>query len=420
MLINRLFLARKRYSGSISRFLSSHPAIALSESKKRPLDFTIQYPPGRKFFKQNYRSNVNLTEHHPASDFVRSNSGKFGLYLHIPFCESKCSYCNFSVVTKSSTEDQAAYVRALESSLGILREELGSGRYPSGIDIGGGTPTLLPVNLLSTVLNALAPFRSPKISDPNSFSIESTPKIGAESPERLAVLREYGVSRVSIGLQTTTDETLLDMNRFQPFSLAAKAFANLKDLNFPRLSADLIFGLPGQTSALWRQDLERTVDLPVDAITIYDCLYRGQGRVMSRKHKARPTPGEFGKLYDLAYSFLHSHGFQAPYGSSNFSRCRGESGTSTYFENRLISGETFFGIGCYSTTAVDPTWAFAPYSASDWVKCVQNLEGLHAALPLRDVYELPTSELAAKHLLFNLSFGVLDGTKFRNRFGASL
>lgn len=127
-----------------------------------------------------------------------------------------------------------------------------------GIDIGGGTPTMVSADLLGRLLESLAPWRercAPHVAFP--LSIETTPSIAAGEPEKLAVLRAGGVDRVSMGIQSTNDETLAAVNRTAQIDVGNRAVANLRDAGFDRLSVDLIFALPDQTMDQWKQDLER-------------------------------------------------------------------------------------------------------------------------------------------------------------------
>lgn len=372
-----------------------------------PHVFTIQYPPSRDFFRQSFR--VDLEPHIPED--VESTL----LYLHVPFCEAKCHYCNFAVDVRKDARVHRVYVDALVRQIHGFAAMLPAKAKIPGIDIGGGTPTLLEMEALEKILLALQPFvRRSETEFP--LSIETTPRIAGSQPEKLALLCALGVSRISVGIQSTNDETLASVNRKAQTSLTDLALRSLVTAGFQRTNIDLVFGLPGQTIAHFREDLARVVASGVDSITTYDCLYRGEGRVLPRKVTACPSMEEYQSFYDLAYEFLHARGFLAPYGSLNFSRHAGESGTSPYFEGRLLRGLPYVGLGSYASSLLGRYWWFAPYGTAAYVSAV---EAGHT-LPVMDAYDLPPEERMAKSVLAMLNFGVIRRDYFQQQFGVTL
>jgi oxygen-independent coproporphyrinogen-3 oxidase len=379
-------------------------AVALAD--RFPHDFTIQYPPRREFFQERYRGQ-------PAPAYLRSVQRAL-LYIHVPFCEAKCHYCNFAVDTRQDLSLHARYVEALLQQLGHISHLLPQRPAVAGIDIGGGTPTLLKPALLRRLLDGLRPWRE-RAETPWPISIETTPRIAADDPELLLLVAQSGVDRISLGLQSTSAAILTGVNRGAQTTRERQAIENLRRAGFRRVNVDLIFGLPGQTKDVWRADLERVLDMPVDSVTTYDCLYRGKGRTMTRRYD-QPPPDLYGGLYDLAYERLTVAGLHAPYGSVNFSRHRGETGTSPYFEGRLLKGLPYLGIGNYASSLVQDAWWFAPYGVNRWLQAVEAGD----TLPIGDSYRLPNEEVMAKYLLSSLSFGRLDFDRFLACFGQDL
>jgi oxygen-independent coproporphyrinogen-3 oxidase len=218
-----------------------------------------------------------------------------------------------------------------------------------------------------------------------------------------------------MGLQSTSQEILARVNRKTQLDRGSRAIENLRRAGFRRLNVDLIFALPGQTQRHWREDLDYVAALPVDSVTTYDCLYRGKGRALTRGTD-KPGPEVYGVRYDQAYEVLTRYGFHALYGSVNFSRHPGETGTSPYFEGRLLEGLPYVGVGNYASSLVGDTWWFAPYRVNDWLREVEK----GVSIPAGDVYRLPCDELMAKYVLLSLSFGILDPRRFRRCFGVDL
>jgi oxygen-independent coproporphyrinogen-3 oxidase len=379
-------------------------AVALAD--RFPHDFTIQYPPRREFFQERYRGQ--------GIDVQLRSRCRVLLYIHVPFCEKKCHYCNFAIDTRPDFSLHARYVDGLLAQLERVEALLPPETTIPGIDIGGGTPTLLQPALLGQLLGALRPWRE-RAETPWPISIETTPGIAAESPDRLAYLTQLHVDRISLGLQSTSKAVLNGVNRGAQTSREAQAIKNLRRAGYRRVNVDLIFGLPGQTLSIWRADLDRVLDMPVDSITTYDCLYRGKGRIMTRRN-GQPSPDFYGELYDLAYERLTGAGFHAPYGSVNFSRHRDETGTSPYFEGRLLDGLDYLGVGNYASSLVGNSWWFAPYKVNGWLRAIEGGD----TFPVGDGYHLPVEEVMAKYALSSLSFGILDAERFLARFGQDL
>lgn len=380
---------------------------ALALARRHPHGFTLQYPPSRELFRQRYRAPFELAG--------VASLRRVLLYAHVPFCEAKCFYCNFAVDLRKDAALHARYVDALCVQLERLYALLPEGAVIAGIDVGGGTPTLLAAPLLERLARALAPFRA-RAEVPHAASLETTPRVAATEPEKLALLVRCGFDRCSVGLQSTNDETLASVNRRAQRSLGERALEGLRGAGFRRVHADLVFGLPGQTLEHLREDLVRVADAGVDSVTTYDCLYRGAGRALPRLARGLPSPELYGALYDLAYELLSARGYHAPYGSVNFSRHAGETGTSPYFEGRLREGLPYLGAGNYASSMVGAGWCFAPEGVDAWEAAVARGE----ALPAGDSYALPEEERRAKQLLFALHFGVLDAERYRAQFGEAL
>lgn len=377
-------------------------ARALALAAEHPHDFTLQYPPRREYFMERFR----VAKEDALID--ASALDELLVYVHVPFCARRCAYCNFAVDVDPDEARMERYVAAMERRLAQLAARV-RGRV-LGIDVGGGTPTRLPPRLLARLLAAVAPLRArAREHVQRPLSIETTPEIAATRPDVLDVLREHGVDRVSVGLQSGDAATLGALGRHRDVTLHARAIEALARRGFARVSADLIFGLPGQTRASWLGDLDAAIALGTDAITTYDCLYRGKGRALTRRTRTLPSPKSYGELYDAGFDRLVRAGLYSDYGSVNFSRHRGETGTSAYFERRLLDGTPYVGVGTYATSHAGDRWTFEHAAVDEWIESSQ---------PIADAYLLDRDETVAKYLLLSLSFGRIDRDRFHRRFGA--
>lgn len=379
------------------RFVEAHPH-----------DFTIQYPVRREYFLQNFRRMPA-----PRTQEWLEDAPEALLYLHVPFCEAKCFYCNFAVDISADEQVHVGYVDALLRELDTHADWLNQSKI-RGIDIGGGTPTRLPARLLARICEAIVPYAQ-DTGHAFPVSIETTPRIASQEPEKLEVLSRGGVQRVSMGVQSFNAATLALVNRRRQVEQTAQAMTNLRAAGFLRLNLDIIFGLPGQTMQDWLADLDHIIELAPDSITTYDCLYRGKGRALTKLACTMPSPATYGSMYDAAYGRLTQAGCHAPYGSVNFSRRPDETGTSACFEGRLLDGLPYLGLGNYASSHRGNHWSFNAYSVGDYVQRINS-----GTNPCEYYYELPQDEAQAKYVLYSLNYGFIDEDRFLRRFGISL
>ena len=175
-----------------------------------------------------------------------------GIYLHIPYCKKRCVYCNFHLVT--SQKNKSSLLDSIKKELKIRSSYLKNNSVKS-IYFGGGTPSLLTKKDLIDIFKIIY----------NNFKVEETPEITLESnPEdlnekKLAFLKELGVNRLSIGVQSFLDADLVFMNRSHNAEEAKNAIINAKKFGFLNISVDLIFGLPNQTVCKWEDNYKKAL-----------------------------------------------------------------------------------------------------------------------------------------------------------------
>ena len=238
------------------------------------------------------------------------------IYIHIPFCRSRCSYCDFNTYAGL---DQLfiPYARAL------VAEIAGSGQRWSRptvdtIYIGGGTPTLLPPELLSEILGACR--RSFDVAADAEITCEANP--GVQGSDHFARLRNLGANRLSLGVQSFCDQELLLLGRRHTVAESEAAYRAARVAGFDNINLDLIFGLPGQQSWAWRSTLQRVVELHPNHISAYS-LTLGIGTRLGRQvSNGRVVPLDddlAADLYLLACEQLASAGYQH-YEISNWAR----------------------------------------------------------------------------------------------------
>jgi oxygen-independent coproporphyrinogen-3 oxidase len=229
-----------------------------------------------------------------------------GLYVHIPFCASKCAYCDFNSYVGLEPLF-ADYVGAVEAEIAAAGERTHHPRVHT-IYLGGGTPTLLPTELLGKILAAC--HRAFDVAPDAEVSCEANP--GSADRRRFVGLRRLGVNRLSLGVQSFADGELRLLRRCHTADVGEAAFRDARRAGFDNVGLDLIFGLPGQLRTIWQATLERAIVLRPDHLSLY-CLsveeetplaeWISDGRVAS------PDDDLAADLYGLACDLLASAGY---------------------------------------------------------------------------------------------------------------
>ena len=249
-------------------------------------------------------------KHHP-SDIIHQTS----LYIHIPFCKSRCIYCDFYSTTFGQ-EMMAAYVQALERELSQRSTEYKQCTRVHTIYIGGGTPSLLPIDLLNKLFHAIS----------NCFTIDSEAEVTIEAnpddvtKDWLKGLSATPVNRISMGAQTFDDKLLGFLNRRHNAQQIVDAVKACKEAGITNISLDLIYGLPGQTMEMWQRDVKQALSLDIKHLSAYSLSYEEGTKLdtMLKKGLVEETDEELSrKMYDYLMTATSEAGFQH-YEISNF------------------------------------------------------------------------------------------------------
>lgn len=196
--------------------------------------------------------------------YAKAQQGKkLGIYLHIPFCRSKCAYCDFY----SLANQEGQMDRYLNALLTHLRETApqAKGRVVDTVYLGGGTPSIFGTQRLKTLLGAVK--RLYRLDRDCEITMEANPE--SVTPELLRTVRGAGVNRISLGIQSADDSQLRAIGRPHTFAQGVQAVEQVRQAGFDNLSLDLIFGLPDQDLASWQDTVERLLALNPEHLSCY-------------------------------------------------------------------------------------------------------------------------------------------------------
>jgi oxygen-independent coproporphyrinogen-3 oxidase len=271
------------------------------------------------------------------------------LYVHVPFCAAKCHYCAFYSEAGSAAKMEG-YVGAVVRELENFAPQLA----PRTVFFGGGTPSLLPAPLMGRILEAVGKWGlSRGVSE---WTIECNPS--TVSSEKARLFREFGVNRISMGVQALDDELLETIGRIHTVEAAIGSYEKLRAAGFHNINLDLMFGLPGQTMAHWQNTLRRAIDLQPEHISTYCLILEEDTHFWSLLQQGLIKPDEELELamYETGMETLAAAGYRQ-YEISNFAKPDRECAHNiAYWE-----GKDYIGLGPSACSTVgDKRWQNAP------------------------------------------------------------
>ena len=345
----------------------------------------------------------------------RANT-EMGLYVHIPFCERRCAFCEYTVVDNHGGDVEARYHRALLQELDMYGRLLDTNQTTLvGLDIGGGTPSIVQPQRIGELLERIVRAFSP--APDFGVSIETTPKIAAAHPERLAAYTQFGINRISMGLQMVNPRLLKKYGRdTNTTGHNEQAVENIRKAGFRRFNIDVMYGFAKQTAEDFQQTLDYTIALNPEYITLYRMRYKGTSVAAEASEiELQRIVG----MYALARKTLTEAGYAANAGKNGFSRVPGDPGTSEYLTQRVVRSTPYLGLGLGAQSFTNTLLAYNLGAASKRMPgYLRTLD--EGQLPIQDLYHLPLGDAIGKMVSVSFYFGQIHLDAFRQRFGMEL
>ncbi len=345
------------------------------------------------------------------------NSALF-LYVHVPFCEMRCGFCNLFTTPKPAGDVVTQYVEVLERQARRVARALGGGATFARFALGGGTPTLLDADALARVLDVAESVMGADVARIPG-SVETSPETC--SPARMKVLRDRGIDRVSIGVQSFVDSESSAVHRPQKSSEVVAALDAIRSAGFPVLNLDLIYGLPGQTIATWERSLRAALEWRPEELYLYPLYVRP---VTTLSRRPRDWDDERLAMYRFARDLLVGEGYEQV-SMRMFQRrpTNGDAGSSAPVYCVQDDGMVGLGPGARSYTRrlhYSTEWAVSARGVREilgsWLR--DDDEAFDVA---RWGFELDGDEQRRRWVAYSLFVeDRLDGATYRARFGADV
>ncbi len=347
-----------------------------------------------------------------------------GLYLHIPWCPTRCIYCDFNTYVDGSADLKTRYQEALKREIREAGAALGRPALDT-VFFGGGTPTTVPpewlVELVETVRGSFA------LRPDAEITTEANP--GTLSVEYLRALRQGGINRLSMGVQSFDDAELRFLSRLHDADAARRAVAAAREAGFDNLNLDLIFNLPNQTLEQWQRNVRAAIELEPEHFSFYSLIVEPGTplhRQVARGEVTEPDDDLAADMFAAAIDMLGGAGY-AHYEISNWARSQGEAAWDT---PRLASAhnliywrnQPYLGLGAGAFGTVNGTRGANVKRPHSYIQQVERGAGLGMAHDPKTVEPIDRDTERAEQMMLGLRL-VREGVgaqTFEARFGAPL
>ena len=335
--------------------------------------------------------------------FGKKEKTPLGIYIHVPFCRSKCTYCDFYSLT---TKDDRLMDNYLDAVCAHIKEAgaLAPGYQVDTVYFGGGTPSFYGADGMATILTAIR--RSFDVYQDAEITFECNPD--SVSAKLLHRLRSEGFNRVSLGVQSDNDKLLKKLGRPHDYAQVLNAVKKIRRAGYKNLSLDLIYGLPGQTLESWEATLYKVLELEPEHMSCYGLkVEEGTPLYTTREYENLPDDDTQADMYLAAVEILRRKGYRQ-YEISNFAK----RGLESRHNLKYWTGGEYLGFG--------------PDASSDFAgkrfKIIRDLQGyidgiFQGGMVLEDVQEVPLRERAGEYLMMRLrtSYGI-SGAEYEKLF----
>jgi oxygen-independent coproporphyrinogen-3 oxidase len=337
-----------------------------------------------------------------------------GLYLHIPFCRKRCNFCYFRVYTDRNASDVERYVAGLSREIELVSRLPVMGERPFRfVYFGGGTPSFLSSRQLTSLVDRLR--ANINWDDAEEVTFECEP--GTLSQSKLQTLKQLGVTRISLGVESLDDDVLKNNGRAHVTTEAYRAWDWIRDVGFPNANIDLIAGMVGETDETWRRAVAKTIELGPDSVTIYqmelpyNTIYSQE--ILGNRAEVAVADWPTKRAWvDFAFNEFAKVGYAV---SSAYTVVRDPAKVNFSYRDNLWRGSDLLSTGVASFGHVSGVHY---QNQSEWSSYLDPLE--RDELPLARALAPTPHQLLIREMILQIKTGVLDVAYFREKFGVDV
>lgn len=325
-----------------------------------------------------------------------------GIYLHIPFCDTKCIYCDFYSITNHSKKRE--FLDALKKEI-VSQASLLKGRKFDSIFFGGGTPSLLSYDEFSEIFDTI--FSNYNVSGNTEISIEANP--GTLNKEKLVQLKRLPVNRISFGVQSFIESELKFLTRIHSSAEAVSSIKTAQDVGFNNINLDLIFALPDQTLDNWKHNLETAVSLDTQHFSAYSLIFEEGTALYNMRQNGKVTCADIEleqEMYEFTMQFLSDNGYNQ-YEISNYAK----EGFQCSHNMKYWTHEEYIAFGPSASSFVNNT---RRTNVKNIGKYIELIESGKDAYDFIETIDKDTS--ITEHIFLGLRSKGIDFAEFRSRY----
>ncbi|MCC6389895.1 MAG: coproporphyrinogen III oxidase family protein [Bryobacterales bacterium] len=338
-----------------------------------------------------------------------------GIYFHIPFCRKRCHFCYFKVYTDKNAGEIETYLDAVIRELTLYSQKpFIGGRKPTFIYFGGGTPSYISSRQLTHVVESMKALLPWNQAEEITFECEP----GTLTEGKLQVIRDLGVTRLSLGIENF-DEQILRLNgRAHGAAEIDRAYHFARSIGFPQINIDLIAGMMGETTENWQACIQKTIALDPDSVTIYQMEIPYNTTIFKEMKAAGQTVAPVAdwktkrSWMDYAFTELETAGYCV---SSAYTMVKKSSNAGFRYRDLLWTGADMVGLGVASFSHVGGTHFQNLHEMGQYVASIEQ-----GKLPIYRAMTPTPEERLIRELVLQLKRGVVQSDYFQRKFGVNI
>ena len=366
--------------------------------------FVSNYPPYSFWDMQ------HVPEAHAALETPPHPDSPLGLYVHIPFCRKRCKFCYFKVYTEKNREEVSRYVEALGREAELTsRVAAIAGRPLKFVYVGGGTPSFISakhLRMLVATLKSAIPWGGVE-----EVTFECEP--GTLTRPKLAAIREVGVTRLSLGVESFDDNVLKENGRAHLSKEIFRVAPWIRAVGFDQVNVDLIAGMVGETWASWKDSVQKTIEMDPDSVTVYQ-MELPFNTVYSRQILDHSSPVPLAdwtlkrEWHNYAFERLEAAGYEV---SSAYTVVKSGGGGRFFYRDSVWRGCDLLGLGVASFSHVN---GHHYQNETGWEPYLTRVEA--GELPIARALSTTATERLTRELILQLKLGRVEPSYFRDKF----